>query len=158
VDAEDVFQVGAMRALERASTLVDPERALPWVRRVLARCAIDAARAPRLEIAQSSAEEVESAPPDAETCACSVGLLGTLPANYREALERVVVGDEPLDALAHEAGITKGNAAVRVLRARRALRKRLAEHCGVQSARECAACSCAHRGCCASEAGSPRAT
>jgi hypothetical protein len=38
-----------------------------------------------------------------------------------------------------------------VLRARRALRKRLAEHCGVRSAREGLACDCVHRGCCASK-------
>jgi RNA polymerase sigma-70 factor (ECF subfamily) len=46
--------------------------------------------------------------------------------------------------------ITTGNAAVRLHRARRALRGRLRDHCGVETMRQCLACVCNERGCCGS--------
>ena len=143
-DADDVLQAAAVRALERAASLRDPSRALPWLRRIIARCAADAGRARQRASrgGEAAAEEV-AAEEVASPCACSLELLRALPGPYRVALERVALGDATLDAFAAEAGITKGNASVRLLRARRALRRNLAARCGVTSARRCSACSCA---------------
>jgi RNA polymerase sigma-70 factor (ECF subfamily) len=44
---------------------------------------------------------------------------------------------------------------VRLHRARRALKERLAAHCGTTSARSCADCGCEERGCCARPSSAP---
>ena len=67
---------------------------------------------------------------------------------YTEILRRVVLDGAPLPGVAAELGLTTNNASVRLHRARAALRKRMAEHCGTLRARSCTECGCAERGCC----------
>jgi len=47
-----------------------------------------------------------------------------------------------MQELAAEAGITKGNAAVRVFRAREALRRQVAVSCGTCAEHGCISCTC----------------
>lgn len=149
--AEDVLQQSAVRALQRSSGLREPEKARAWlytiVRNVLSD-ARDVREIPVEDVAEGApAPEPER---DDETCTCSMTLMGTLKPEYREALERVTLGDEPIAEMAASLGISENNATVRVHRARKALRDRLMEHCGVESARACLTCSCSTGRCCAS--------
>jgi len=150
LDAADIVQRAAVRALERCDELRDVERVPAWLARIAVTSAIDVARGPaRREISTENVPEVDVVQPTAdETCACTIGLLEKLPAAYADMLRRVDVGDESLDDVAHALDIEKGNAAVRLHRARRALRDRLREHCGVENARACLTCTCSERGCC----------
>jgi RNA polymerase sigma factor (sigma-70 family) len=149
LDASEVYQRAAVRALERCDELRDLDRVDAWVRRIAMTCAIDLLRNRRYrEITTANPPEVEAPVPD-ETCACAVSLLTSLPAQYADVLQRVDVDGASLEETACALGIERGNAAVRLHRARRALRGRLQDHCGVATIRECLACECTHRGCCA---------
>lgn len=151
LDAADVYQRAAVRALERAGELRDPARAEAWVRRIVVTCALDRARAHNGAREIATAElPAASAPARAADapCQCAVALLTSLPTPYADILRRVDVDGATLDDASSALGITKGNAAVRLHRARRALRQRMADHCGVRSSRDCVDCICNERGCC----------
>jgi RNA polymerase sigma-70 factor (ECF subfamily) len=93
-------------------------------------------------------DEASAEPEVGESCACSLAQLSALPAAYEDVLRRVDVDGSTLDEVASALNISKGNAAVRLHRARRALRDQLLKHCGVASARQCLSCACVDRGCC----------
>ena len=65
---------------------------------------------------------------------------------YAEALHGVEVDGLSLKDFAAAAGITPNNAAVRVHRAREALRRRLVATCATCAARGCVDCTCGTRG------------
>jgi RNA polymerase sigma-70 factor (ECF subfamily) len=77
-----------------------------------------------------------------EICHCVSGLLETLKPEYREALRIVDLEEGKLKDLAQQSGITAENAAVRVHRARAALRRRIEQACGTCSVHGCLDCSC----------------
>ena len=77
-----------------------------------------------------------------EICRCVSGLLETLKPEYREALRIVDLEEGKLKDLAQQSGITAENAAVRVHRARAALRRRIEQACGTCSVHGCLDCSC----------------
>src|SRR5205823_6487480 len=70
-------------------------------------------------------------------CACVRSLSDTLKAEYADALRRIDVDGMTVKDYAAAVGIEPNNAAVRVHRAREALRKRVAIACG----------TCAEHGC-----------
>lgn len=74
--------------------------------------------------------------------ACSLGVLGTLRAEYATITQRVDLGEEPLDDVAHALAIAPNNAKVRLHRARKALRAALLAYCGTDSSRACASGAC----------------
>jgi DNA-directed RNA polymerase specialized sigma24 family protein len=61
---------------------------------------------------------------------------------YAQALERIEVDGEALRAFATEVGISASNAAVRVFRAREALRRGLVATCGACARDRCVDCTC----------------
>ncbi|MDF2692492.1 MAG: polymerase sigma 70 [Labilithrix sp.] len=149
LDADDIFQQTAERAVARAAELRDVEHVNAWLRRIFVRAAIDATRSPaRREVPVG---ELPDEPDEghAPTCGCSLTLLAGLPSTYAEILRRIDLEGTGVEEVAAALGITRSNVAVRLFRARRALRSRLEEHCGVTSSRECTRCVCAERGCCA---------
>ena len=148
VDAGDVYQRAAVRALERCEEVRDVSRVDAWLRRVIVTTAADVLRGPgRRE--QPVAEVPEpNASVEGATCSCSLALLSQLAPSYAEALRLADVEGATLGEVAARLGLTKGNAAVRLHRARHALRERLREHCGTGSVRECLTCVCDERGCC----------
>ncbi|MCE7979107.1 MAG: RNA polymerase subunit sigma-70, partial [Nitrospira sp. NTP1] len=77
-----------------------------------------------------------------EICQCVSSLLDTLKPEYREALQIVDLQEGKLKDLAQQSGITPENAAVRVHRARAALRRRIEQACGTCSVHGCLDCSC----------------
>jgi DNA-directed RNA polymerase specialized sigma24 family protein len=119
-----------------------------WFYRVLRNAVTDQhRRAGTAERAlRSFAAELDGAeaPPDleAEVCRCVSTLAQTLKPEYQVALQRIELDGVPVKDFAVEAGISSGNAAVRVFRAREALRKQVVRSCGTCAEHGCASCTC----------------
>ncbi len=149
-DAEDILQEAFVRSLGRTDTLQSVESATAWFYRVLRNAIIDYYRreGTRSRTFQKLAMEAEAdtAGPDQEleavACACVTTLVGTLKPEYGEALRRVDLDGMSVRGFAEEAGITPGNAGVRLHRAREALRRQLARCCGTCLDHGCLDCSC----------------
>jgi RNA polymerase sigma-70 factor (ECF subfamily) len=148
--AEDLLQEAFVRALERSGTLRDDERVVAWFYRVLRNAVIDHYRrndASRRAL-EAVASEVGAAeePPEswrAEACRCVLRLATTLKPEYARALQRIEVDGLAVHEFAQEAGISRQNAAVRVFRAREALRRQIALSCRTCADHGCLDCVCA---------------
>jgi RNA polymerase sigma factor (sigma-70 family) len=130
--AEDLLQNAFLKALEKGGSVRDEESMVAWFYRVLRNSIVDYYRLSGnnrdaldgmladLEKHAKAAPEVEN-----EICQCVQPLLQNLKPEYREALTTIDLGDGSLSELAGRAHITEGNAAVRVHRAREAMRKQV---------------------------------
>ena len=156
-EAKDVFQLAAVRAIERVHTLKDAERVLPWLYRVFRNVVVDDARkrASQGRMIDSAVSATDLAGPASvphnfveSICQCSLGLARKLNGAHASILALVDEGDATIKEAAEILGLTANNATVRLHRARKALRLRLLEHCGVRSLRDCADCRCDADGCC----------
>ena len=89
------------------------------------------------------ADEV-APPPEVRgaVCQCVTRLAATLKPEYADALQRIEVQGVPVKTYAEEHGISASNAAVRVFRAREALRKQVAVSCGTCADHGCLECTC----------------
>jgi RNA polymerase sigma factor (sigma-70 family) len=145
--AEEILQEAYLKA-STTHALPDEESAVAWFYRVLRNALIDHHR--RADSEQRALAALQAEPignsategePDATllqaVCQCIEGLLGTLKPEYAQAVRRVDMEDAGLPELAAEAGISKGNAAVRLHRARGAMRKRIEQCCGACSRHAC---------------------
>jgi len=150
--AEDILQTAFTRGLERGGDVKD-EKVVAWFYRVLRNAVIDHYRqrsttARAMEAWGREFPDVQE--PEAELrqeiCRCVSGLLETLKPEYREALRIVDLEEGKLKDLAQQSGITAENAAVRVHRARAALRRRIEQACGTCSIHGCLDCSCESSG------------
>lgn len=147
--AEELLQEAFVRALSPEQGPERPEAALGWFYRVLRNAVIDHRRRraaakrglKRIAIAQDAAVEPELEARGAP-CHCVGGLARALKPEYRVALERVEIEGTPVSEFAAEVGISSNNARVRVFRARRALKRRLAECCGSCADHGCVDCTC----------------
>ena len=146
--AEDILQAAFTRGLERGGDVQD-EKVVAWFYRVLRNAVIDHSRqrsttARAMEAWGREFPDVQE--PEAELrqeiCRCVSGLMETLKPEYREALRIVDLEEGKLKDLAQQSGITAENAAVRVHRARAALRRRIEQACGTCSVHGCLDCSC----------------
>lgn len=148
--AEDILQSAFARGLSASSELRDEEKAVAWFYRMLRNAVIDHYRrtgARNRAMAGFVHELEEHQEPHAElgeaVCQCVARLAGTLQPSYAEALRRIEVDGLAVKDFAAEAGITPGNAAVRVHRARQALRGRVERSCGTCAVHGCLNCTCA---------------
>jgi RNA polymerase sigma factor (sigma-70 family) len=149
-DAEDILQEAFVRSLSRADTLQSAESATAWFYRVLRNAIIDhyrreGTRSRTLQrFAMDSEEDTAGSDPELEAvaCACIATLVGTLKPEYAAALRRVDLEGISVRGFAEEAGITPGNAGVRLHRAREALRRQLARSCGTCLDHGCLDCAC----------------
>lgn len=148
-DAEDVLQEAMTRASTRLVGLRDCASLEAWFFRVIRSVVADHVTKARAESTKRRAltEDPALAPAvvadePAATCACSLDELGKLKDGYREIVERVDVGEEPLADVASALGVTTNNAGVRLHRARKALREALLDRCGTTSSARCLACGC----------------
>ncbi len=146
--AEDILQTAFARGLERGAG-VKEEKVVAWFYRVLRNAVIDHYR--QRSTAEKAMEAWTREFPDVqepeaelrqEICQCVSSLLETLKPEYREALQIVDLEEGKLKDLAARSGITADNAAVRVHRARAALRRRIEQACGTCAVHGCADCSC----------------
>jgi len=146
--AEDLLQEAFGRALERAPALPDEESVVAWFYRVLRNAVVDRYR--RRGTAERGlkalARELETATPGSEVlgevCRCVFQLAAVLKPEYAEALRRVDIDGTSVKAYAAERDLTPGNAAVRLFRARQALRKQVVASCGVCAEHGCLDCDC----------------
>jgi RNA polymerase sigma-70 factor (ECF subfamily) len=147
--AEDILQEAFVKSAGKLGALRNDESAVAWFYRTLRNAAIDYHRRQRTAGKALSAfsHELEThEEPAAETraavCQCVLRLATTLKPEYAEALERIEVQGIPVKQFADEAGISSGNAAVRVFRAREALKKQLVKSCGTCAEHGCLNCTC----------------
>jgi RNA polymerase sigma factor (sigma-70 family) len=147
--AEDILQEAFAKVVARPEQAPADEAVVPWFYRTLRNAAIDQFRrrgaADRAYQAFARELETQEAPTSemhAEICACVSRLASTLKPEYAEALEAIEVGDTPVKAFAEQKGLSSNNAAVRVFRAREALKKRVTESCGVCAEHGCVNCTC----------------
>lgn len=147
--AEDILQAAFVRGLERGGEIRDAESVVAWFYRMLRNAVIDhyRKRESGARAAEGMAAEfVSHEEPDdltrGEICQCVLGLMEGLKPEYSEALRLVEVEDRSLAELAERASISANNAAVRVHRAREALRKQVTTACGVCATHGCLDCQC----------------
>jgi RNA polymerase sigma factor (sigma-70 family) len=147
--AEDLLQEAFARTLARPDQVPDGEALVPWFYRTLRNAAIDRFRrqgaADRaLEAFARELVTAEAVPDETrhEVCQCISRLATTLKPDYADALQAIEVEGQPVKAYAERKGLTAGNAAVRVFRAREALKRRVAESCGTCAEHGCLNCTC----------------
>lgn len=146
--AEDVLQAAFVKGLEKQDTLRAEESAVAWFFRLLRNAVTDHWR-------RRGAEEraIPRAGPDhdapvedeqlrAEVCRCVHDLVPLLKPEYAVMVRRVDLEGASLQGLAAELSITPNNAAVRLHRARAALRKQLEASCGTCTEHGCLECTC----------------
>ena len=152
-EAEDILQEAFVRSIGRTESLRSSESAIAWFYRVLRNALIDhhrreATRDRAFVQLAADAEEGAVAPDqelEAVACACVTALVDTLKPEYGRALRRVDLDGLSVRGFAEEAGITPGNAGVRLHRAREALRRQVARSCGTCMKHGCLDCSCGTR-------------
>lgn len=142
--AEDIVQQAFVKSLERGGEIRQEESTVAWFYRILRNAVIDhhrhsnaSDRALEAWARELGRQEAPDPVTKAEICQCIVAGLHQLKPEYRQALEVADMQDRPLGELAAEAGISETNAAVRVHRARNALRKRIHDCCS-----SCSDCTC----------------
>jgi len=133
--AEDILHDAIVRALERSEQLRDANNIRAWFERIL-RSALadhwrkqtrDARRQRALE--RLASERITADDLDSRVCLCLHELLPTIAPGYSDLLWRVDMLGEPRQRIAATMHATPGNVAVRLHRARRALRSRLMAAC-----------------------------
>jgi RNA polymerase sigma-70 factor (ECF subfamily) len=150
--AEEILHDAYVRGMSHGGGLREEESAIAWFYRVLRNAMIDRARADAVEHRRVAAVDVDALPvadePDQELidaiCACVGDLVPTLRPEYATAIQRIELGGQSLPEFAAAEGITRGNAAVRVHRARQALRRRIEETCGQCATHGGYKCECRH--------------
>lgn len=147
--AEDILQEAFVRGLDKLGTLENDESATAWFYRILRNAVIDHHRrraSVDKKLEAFAAELEQHVQPEDEVrgavCRCVGELAGTLKPEYADALRRVEVDGVAVKDYATEAGITSNNAAVRVFRAREALRKQVSRSCGTCADHGCLDCTC----------------
>ena len=147
--AEDILQDAFAKVVSRPEQAPADEGIVPWFYRTLRNAAIDhfrrrgaAERAYEAFARELETHEVPAEEMTAEICACVSRLADTLKPQYAEALRAIELGGTPVKAFAEQKGLSASNAAVRVFRAREALRKRVAQSCGTCAEHGCFDCTC----------------
>ncbi len=84
---------------------------------------------------------IDDAELEAAVCECVYGLMPTLKPEYRDILHAIEIEGQTVAEMATRFSITRGNAAVRLHRARPALRKQLEVACGTCTEHGCLDCS-----------------
>jgi RNA polymerase sigma factor (sigma-70 family) len=147
--AEDILQDAFVKVMTRPEQAPEDEAVVPWFYRLLRNATIDqfrrrgaAGRALEAFSRELETQEEPAAELEAEICACVSRLAATLKPEYAEALQAIEVEGTAVKAFAERKGLSAGNAAVRVFRAREALKKRLVQSCGTCAEHGCADCGC----------------
>jgi RNA polymerase sigma-70 factor (ECF subfamily) len=148
--AEDILQSAYIRAIEHAPALRSEESAAAWFYRILRNAVIDHYRHRTVEdraLEHWAQDLATEAAPDLQTeaivCGCIDEVIPNLKPSYSEILRTVDLAGQSLEAFASNAGITTGNATVRIHRARQALKKQLIKVCSLCAKLACVDCTCA---------------
>ena len=148
-EAEDILQTAFVRGVEHADSLRDGESVVAWFYRSLRNAVVDhhRRRGAAVRAMDGFARELDgTVEPPVEVievvCSCVKTLSDTLKPEYASALRRIEVDGLSVQEYAKEIGIEANNAAVRVYRAREALRKRVLASCGTCAEHGCLNCTC----------------
>lgn len=147
--AEDILQDAFVKSLEKQDEIRDDTSAVAWFYQLLRNSIIDqyrrkATRSKALEALATELKDAVEPPPELRgaICGCVSEIASTLKPEYADAIRRVDVEETPMQMFASEAGITANNAAVRVFRAREALRKQVKAACRTCAEHGCVECTC----------------
>lgn len=147
--AEDILQEAFAKVIARPEQAPEDEAIVPWFYRMLRNAAVDqfrrrgaADRAHEAFARELETRETPTTDMQAEICACVSRLAATLKPEYAEALQAIEVAGTPVKAYAEQKGLSSSNAAVRVFRAREALKRRVVESCGTCAEHGCVDCTC----------------
>lgn len=146
--AEEILQEAFVRGMGKVR-VDDQDSAIGWFYRTLKNAAVDYHRrqhtaSKALEaFAAETGDKIDSDPDLRNAvCQCVGRLADTLKPAYAQALRRIEVDGVSVKDYAAEAGISASNAAVRVFRAREALRGQVARSCGTCATHGCLDCTC----------------
>jgi RNA polymerase sigma-70 factor (ECF subfamily) len=146
--AEDILQEAFVRGMDRIKA-DNEQSAIAWFYRTLRNAVVDHHRRHHTAskaLQSFAAEAASESEPDADlkdaVCACVRQLADTLKPEYAAALTRIDVDGVAVKDYAAEVGISSSNAAVRVFRAREALRNQVKRACGTCAEHGCLDCSC----------------
>lgn len=135
-DADDVFQLFAVKVLERGRALRDIDALPSWMQKILATLVADHLRRKgrdrrhRLLASLQGITQVQAPEGAKETpCTCFYLLLPNLPSHYSDIIHRIDLLNEPRACVAASLGISPGLTDVRLHRARRRLRQELERLC-----------------------------
>lgn len=151
-EAEDILQEAYLRGMGGMGALREREKVTAWFTRILKNALTDHYRrrsTERRAMERLAAETSEFSPDEAlaeEVCSCVNDLLPTLKPEYAEAIRRVDLGGARVSDFARDAGLSPGNASVRLHRARGAMRRRLLDTCGCCAEHGCSPCDCRREG------------
>lgn len=147
--AEDILQDAFAKVVARPEQAPAEDGIVPWFYRTLRNAAVDqfrrrgaADRAHEAFARELEVHETPSTEMEAEICACVSRLATTLKPEYAAALLAIEVDGTAVKTFAEQKGLSPGNAAVRVFRAREALKKRVTESCGTCAEHGCLNCTC----------------
>jgi RNA polymerase sigma factor (sigma-70 family) len=146
-EAEDLLQAAYVKAAEKEATIREDESAVAWFYRLLRNAIVDLRR----ERGRARAEPLEAAPDVADeelrrtVCACVNELVPLLKPEWGRLVRRVDLEGASVPEAARDEGITANNAAVRLHRARAALRDKLRTVCGSCARHGCLDCGCRRR-------------
>ena len=144
-DAEDVLQDFSIRAIQGAARVSDPQKIDAWLNVSLRNTLFDRYRreGARRRLWQGVASEPPPAPADhddpdedVETpMTCLSSAIGELKPAYSDLIRRAELQEAPLKLVAAELALTANNVAVRLHRAREALRRSMRTRCAACPAR-----------------------
>ena len=147
--AEDILQDAFAKVVARPELAPADEAIVPWFYRTLRNAAVDqfrrrgaADRAHQAFARELETHELPTLEMEGEICACVSRLASTLKPEYAEALVAIEIGGTAVKAFAEQKGLSPNTAAVRVHRAREALKKRVTESCGTCAEHGCVNCTC----------------
>lgn len=146
--AEDVVQDSLIKALTKANSLQDEDKAIPWFYQILKATLLDLIRKQVSERKRDTKWAEDQARHDdyeREACRCLHGLIPTLKQEYAEVIEALDIQGQSRQNLAKRLGISIGNLKVRQHRARAQLRERLKQTCGICAKHGCMDCRCGVR-------------
>ena len=146
--AEDIVQQAALRAVQAADRLRDPQSGRAWLFKITRRLLADQLRG-RSELQLAGEPDALVDATEGFGCACVLANVQQLKPEHAQVLRRTIFEGTSMTALGAELGVSPNAATVRVSRARAALREQLRNHCGTDSLRACLDCGCDERGCCA---------
>ena len=147
--AEEILQQAYLRGMDRGGGLRAEESAVAWFYRLLRNALADHWRrcdAERRTLAAYADEAAIASADDGAlleaVCGCVRGLVDTLKPELADVVRRVDLDGLPLRDYARRADITPNNAAVRLHRARQALRGQLRRTCAASSLAALRDCDC----------------
>lgn len=149
-EAEELLQAAYLKGLKSSRSVKDEEKATAWFFQLLRNALTDHWRKKAAEgraVAAFGAEarrreKIDAGKLDREVCKCVNALMETIKPEYAEAIKRVDLADASVQDFARASGVTANSAAVRLHRARKALKTRLIQTCGKCAEHGCRDCDC----------------